>query len=109
MKNITEENKKMKIDLKDYKRTKKHNGRPKTINLTEKAYKKIKSKNINLSLLVNDFISNNDKKFLELEFNERMNYGGIRQVSTIYLSEENIKKTLNVKLSHLVNKILSEV
>jgi hypothetical protein len=93
-----------KIDLKHFKRGRENKN--KTINLTEKNYKKLKKLNVNLSAIVNDYLRDNDKKFLELEYNEILENNQNRIVTTVLIEAENIPKIVNVKLTYLVNSLI---
>jgi hypothetical protein len=83
--------------------------KPKTVNLTEKNYKKIKTKNIFLSKVINHYIGSNGRDFLLLEYSDDYLKNPNRIQTSVNLSAENYTKILGCNLTNLVNTIISKM
>ena len=81
----------------------------KSINLKLKNHSKIKSKNIFLSKLVNDFIESTSKKDLLLFYSDRLENLGPKIVTSISLKPENLLKISGINLGSIVNDLIEKM
>lgn len=96
---------------KEYSRSGPNKFRPCTVNITSSNYDKLKNSGIYFSKLVNDFISENDKKTLSTNYPKTLRYsfkGVDRVVSSVSIDYNLIGKIDKINLSYLVNHLIEK-